>query len=158
MTEAMFFRFGRQNWLGVYAFMFLKERNNTLDYAAKNMKLYAVRLWFPEYVDAEKTKIVLNIFEGEFTRHVRRSLSRHSRRCAAINVYILLSFFLAFVPGYYLSNCLTKCLYPTAKVREMKNKETIKWNDKTFQEIFYPDDECVEYHIWQFKCCGMPGT
>jgi hypothetical protein len=92
MTEAMFFRFGRQNWIGVYAFMFLKERNNTPDYAAKNMKLYAVRLWFPEYVDAEKTKIVLNIFEGEFTRHVRRSLSRHSRRCAAINVYILLYF------------------------------------------------------------------
>lgn len=92
MTEAMFFRFGKQNWLGVYAFMFLKERNNTLDYAAKNMKLYAVRLWFPEYVDAEKTKIVLNIFEGEFTRHVWRSLSRHYRRCAAINVYILLYF------------------------------------------------------------------
>jgi len=92
MTEAMFFRFGRQNWIGVYAFMFLPERNNTLDYAAKNMKLYAVRLWFPEYVDAEKTKIVLNIFEGEFTRHVRRSLSRHSRRCAAINVYIVLYF------------------------------------------------------------------
>ena len=92
MTEAMFFRFGRQNWIGVYAFMLLTERNNTLEYAAKNMKLYAVRLWFPEYVDAEKTKIVLNIFEGEFTRHVRRSLSRHSRRCAAINVYIVLYF------------------------------------------------------------------
>ena len=93
MTEAMFFRFGRQNWIGVYAFMLsTTERNNTLEYAAKNMKLYAVRLWFPEYVDAEKTKIVLNIFEGEFTRHVRRSLSRHSRRCAAINVYIVLYF------------------------------------------------------------------
>jgi hypothetical protein len=66
MTGEFWFRFGRDAWVGVYAFMLLENRNNSLDYAQKNMRLYAVRLWLPEYTDDSRTSVVLSIFEGEF--------------------------------------------------------------------------------------------
>lgn len=52
---------------------------------------------------------------------------------------------------------MTKCLYPTAKVRALKGQETTKWKDHQFLSVFIPDSECVEYHIYQVKCVGLPG-
>jgi hypothetical protein len=65
--------------------------------------------------------------------------------------------FAAFVPGHYISNCRTKCLYPTTKVRALNGKETTKWKDHNFLEAFIPDKECVEYHIFQVLAVGLPG-
>ena len=68
LSEEFWFRMGENAWLGVYAFVTLGLRNRTgdLDYAERTMHLYAVRLWLPEYVDAAKTSVVLNVFDGKF--------------------------------------------------------------------------------------------
>ena len=53
----------------------MRKKSGDLDYAANNMKLYAVRLWLPEYRDADRTSVVLNIFEGKFIKHVFLALT-----------------------------------------------------------------------------------
>lgn len=72
MSEEYWFRIGENAWLGVYAFktLDLKKFSGDLDYAHKNMALYAVRLWLPEYPDCHKTSVVLGVFDGEFHCYV----------------------------------------------------------------------------------------
>jgi hypothetical protein len=72
LSEEFWFRVGENAWLGVYAFVTLglRKRTGDLDYAQKTMHLYAVRLWLPEYVDAGKTSVVLNVFDGKFHPYV----------------------------------------------------------------------------------------
>lgn len=87
LCEEYWFRIGENAWLGVYAFKALEMRKKSgdLDYAADNMRLYAVRLWLPEYRDAQKTAVVLNIFEGKFIKHVLLALTVFS----SVSIFLL---------------------------------------------------------------------